>query len=97
MGEAMIKNEQWEYVHRFLVNISNGYYQHPDNRRMSQLEAKVTLDVITELVHEIERLEGDKIKLRDEADMWRYKHGYVTAEMPVDRPRPQPFFMEAEE
>ena len=93
----MTENEQWEYVHRFLVNVSNEYYQHPDNRRMSQLEAKVTLDVITELVHEIERLEGENIKLRDEADMWRYKHGYVTTEMRVSMPQTQPFYMEYEE
>ena len=93
----MVKNEQWEYVHRFLVNVSNGYYQHPDNRRMSRVEAKITLSVIAGLVHEIERLEGEIIRLRDEANMWKHKHGYVTTEMRVSRPQTQPFYMEYEE
>ena len=42
-------------------------------------------EVIIELVHEIERLEGENIRLRDEAAMWKHKHGYVTTEMPVDK------------
>ena len=98
MGEVMIKNEQWEYVHRFLVNVSNGYYQHPDNRKMSQLEAKVTLDVITELVHEIERLEGENIKQRDYIDAVNLRTAFRRTSMAVDSHTSpvQPFHMEPE-
>ena len=52
-------------------------------------------DFITKLVHEIERQQTENIRLEDEAKAWRYKHGYVTTELPLMSP-PQPFYMEAE-
>ena len=94
----MIKNEQWEYVHRFLVNVSSGYYQHPDNHIMSRLEAKITLSVIAGLVHEIKRLEGENIKQRDYIDAVNLRTAFRRTSMAVDSHTSpvQPFFMEPE-
>ena len=53
------------------------------------------IEFIVELVHEIERQQTENIRLEDETKAWRYKHGYVTTELPLISP-PQPFYMEAE-
>ena len=51
----------WNDTHEYMAALAN------DNRSDVYHEANETIDFITELVHEIERLQGENIQLRDKA------------------------------
>ena len=58
---GVIRWTVWSDTHEYLAALAN------DNRSDVYHEANETIDFITELVHEIERLQGENIQLRDKA------------------------------
>ena len=97
VGNNLGKWQSWNYAHEFLVDATSTKMYREDYL-MDPGWAHETIGFIIELVHEIERLEGENIRQRDYIDAVNLRTAFRRTSMAVDSHTSpvQPFHMEPE-